>query len=82
MKAKLIFDLSDSEDAQRFERVCKANDMASVIWDFLRNSRKTIEQDLESREGEIDVFEAVDLCFNRFGELLEEEGIDIDKIWS
>lgn len=82
MKAKLIFDLSDSEDAQRFERVCKANDMSTVIWNFLRSSRKTIEQKLESQEGEIDVFEAVDLCFNRFGELLEENNLDIDKIWS
>ena len=82
MKAKLIFDLSDSEDVQRFERVCKANDMASVIWEFLRNSRKRIEQELESQEGEIDIFEAVDLCFDRFGELLEENNLDIDKIWN
>lgn len=81
MKAKLIFDLLDSEDAQIFERVCKASDMASVIWDFLRNSRKTIEQELEFQEGEIDVFGAVDLCFNRFEELLEESNLDIDKIW-
>jgi predicted ribosome quality control (RQC) complex YloA/Tae2 family protein len=82
MKAKFIFDMSDSEDAQKFERVCQADSMASVIWEFLRNSRKTIGQKIESQEGEIDVFEAVDMCFERFGELLKENSVSIDKIWS
>lgn len=82
MKAKFIFDLSDSEDSQRFERICQADSLANVVWQFLRNSRKTIEQKIESQEGEIDVFEAVDMCFERFGELLEENSVDIDKIWS
>lgn len=82
MKTKLIFDLTDSDDRQEFERCVKSSDMASVIWTYLRNSRKEIEQQLENNEGEIDVFEAVHLCFERFTELLDESGINIDELYS
>lgn len=82
MKAKLIFNLDDSDDTQRFERVCKADSMASVIWEYSLNSRKTIQQKIANAEGEITASEAIDMCFERFGELLQENDVNIDKIWN
>ena len=81
-KAKLIFDLTDFDDSQEFERAVKATDMASVIWEYLRNSRKTIEWKFESKEGSFDAYDGIDACFEKFGELLQENNIDIDKIYS
>lgn len=81
-KCKLIFDLSDSDDNQKLERVMKADDMCDIIWQFVHNSRKTIQQEIALSEGEITASEAIDKCFERFGELLEENSLDIDKIWS
>lgn len=82
MKAKLIFNMDDSDDIQKFERYCKADDMADIIWRYLRNSRKTIQQEIANAEGEITASEAVDKCFEKFYELLEENDLNIDKLWS
>lgn len=84
MKAKLIFNLENTDDLGEFQRCVKANDMASVIWEFLKNSRKEIEWEFENnstKEG-VDVFDGIDRCFDHFHKLIEENSIDIDRLYS
>lgn len=80
-KAVLKFDLTDFDDRQEFERVIKATDMASVIWEYLRNSRKEIERKFESNEG-FDSYDGIEACFEKFGEILEKNNINIDELYS
>lgn len=75
MQAKLIFDLDDSNDQMAHLRCIKSLDMALVIWEFVRNSRKK----LENREFK-DSCEAIDATYERLFELLEEYDINIDKL--
>ena len=74
-KAKIIFNLEDTDDQMAHLRCVKSLDMALVIWEFARNSRKT----LENREFK-DGYDAIEATYERFFELLEEHDINIDKL--
>jgi hypothetical protein len=75
MQAKLIFDLDNPDDRMAHLRCVKSLDMALVIWEFLRNSRKKLE-DREFKDG----YEAIEATYEEFYNLLEEHGINIDKL--
>lgn len=79
MKAILEFNLDEREDDQALKRCHKSLAMAMVLFDFAYNSRKGIEYELEGRE-DMDAFGAVELCFKRFFELLDEHSIIIDDL--
>ena len=78
MKAILKFKLP--EDQQEYNRCNKANDMASVLWSFSSNIKKSIEWEVESKK--LDSFETLDLAFSKFYELLQENNINIDELYS
>lgn len=79
-KAHLKFDLSNVEDRQEYLRCVRSLDMALVLWEFLRNSRKKIEHKLENSCKATDAFDGVEACFERFRELIEEHGIIVDDL--
>ena len=61
MKAKLIFNLDDPHDEERFQRVNKADDMASVLWNLVYiedrlqgEPREIINEYLEDRNINLD----------------------------
>ena len=76
---KIIFRLP--EDQQEYNRVNKALDMASVLWEFSTNCRKTIESEFEN-ETNVDAYDGIKRCFEHFYELMEEAGINIDDLYS
>jgi hypothetical protein len=75
MEALLKFNMNDSDDRMAHLRCVKSLDMALVIWEFLRNSRKKLE-DREFKDG----YEAIEVTYEEFYNLLEEHGINIDKL--
>jgi hypothetical protein len=75
MQAKLIFDLDNPDDQMAHLRCVKSLDMALVIWEFIRNSRKKLE-DREFKDG----YEAIEATYEEFYNLLEEHDINIDKL--
>lgn len=79
MKAILKFDLEDSDDKMAHERCIAADKMAFVLWEFLHNSRKTIEYTLDEKK-DLNNYEVVDLIYEKFVSLLDEEGVSIDKL--
>lgn len=81
MKAKIIFNLNDVEDKQNHLRCLKATDMSLLIWDFVHNSRKSIEWGFENNSlGNVDCFDGIEACFKRFEELLEQYNINVDEL--
>ena len=80
MKAKLIFKLP--KENEEYMRCVKATDMASVLWEFGSNCRKKIEWDLEDKKETVGVFDAVDVCFEKFYQLLQEHNIDINELYT
>jgi hypothetical protein len=79
-KAKLKFDLSDPDDLSSFKRMVRADDMASVIWEFVHNSRKKIETEFENSSN-VDIYDGIERCFENFAKLLETKNINIDEIY-
>jgi len=80
MKAVIEFDLNDRDDKYRFKRCGKSLEMAIVIFEFLYNTRKRIEQKLDDGYKLDDSYATLELIYERFRELLEEQHIDIDDL--
>lgn len=83
MKARLEYDLNDPDDTASHLRAVKSLDLALILWDFNYNAKKSIEYDIEDKlnKGEkLSPYDAVDLVFNKFHELLNERGIIIDDL--
>lgn len=79
MIAKLEFDLENADARMQHLRCIKANKMFNVLFDFSCNSRKKIRHILEDNV-ERDNKEILDLVFQEFNELLEENYINIEEL--
>jgi len=72
MKAQLIFDLIDLDDRLKHQRAILADDIMSVIWDMDQWLRSEIKYN-EKPYQEVRDF---------LHEMLRDEGINLDKLWS
>ena len=82
--ATLTFDLSDSDDRDEHARCVKSLDMAKVIWHFMYNTKKGIKYSIEAeqiKDPSFDCYDAVDMVYSKFYEMLQEESISIDDIY-
>lgn len=73
MRAKLIFDLDNIDDAVAYERCNKSSDIAFALWDF-SNKLRSIEK---YGSGEDDNVESISKSFY---EILEEYNINLEKL--
>lgn len=78
MKAILEFDLNDSDDTMAHLRCVKSEDMALAIFQITSNTKKSIQWEVKDKNMSSD--EAVDLVFERIGEILDQKGIIIDDL--
>ena len=78
MKVNLNFDITDRDDYIEFKRVMKANDMASMLFELLRNSKKIIEWELENKD--FDKYNTLEYIYDKIWDLVKEYNIDIDDI--
>lgn len=82
-KAILEFDLSDHDDVMDHKRCVKALDMALVLWEFYHNSKKYLEYQIQEKkiaEKDLNPYDAMDLVFEHFRELLDEHDVNIDNL--
>lgn len=79
MKAIIEFNLDDPDDRQSYEIHNKAKDLAFLVWHLMTNKKKEIEYKLQGYTT-YSRYDALDLVFEEIGTMLEEEGINIDKL--
>lgn len=82
-KAILEFDLSDLDDFMDHKRCVKALNMALVLWEFYHNSKKSLEykiEDMMKKDKDFTPYDSIDVVYERFQELLEEQGVIIDDL--
>lgn len=77
-KATITYDLTDPDDRLEHLRAIKAADMAMVIWDFVYNTRKRIENKIA--ETGADAYSTLDKILDDFNDNLSEHGIIIDDL--
>jgi hypothetical protein len=79
MKVTVVYDLDnfDIDDERKLGMAIDSHNMFMVLWEFARNSKKGLEWSLDNKE--IDKYEAIELVYERFFDLLEEYHISINK---
>lgn len=81
MKAILEFNLDDHDDRESYERMNKSKEMAYVLWQLITNKKKDLEYKLEEHP-KFSSYDVLDMVFEEIGLMLQDEGIDIDKLIS
>jgi len=79
MKAKLIFDFTDSDDRMEHGCCVKAGDMALVLWNLVYNSKKELERRIDGND-KLSAYDTLDMVFEKINNLIEEHGIIIDEL--
>lgn len=77
-KAKLEFDLNESDDVMAHKRAVKSLDMALALWDITHNTKKGLEWSFENKE--IDKYDALELVFDKIHEILDAHNIRLDEL--
>ena len=80
MKAVLEFDLNDPDDRMAHLRAIKSLDMTIALFEIQANLKKRCERIAESKEGDLDVYDGIDLVFQHISELMYDNGIIIDDL--
>lgn len=78
--ALLKYDLTDPDDQIEFNRACAALDLSVAVWEIVYNLKKRVERELDSKDGTEKEYELLDSVFNKIHEILNERGINIDKL--
>ena len=79
-KAKLIFDLTDPDDAREHLAAVKSRDMAIVLWDINYNLKKECHLQAESSKGKLNNYEVIEMVFEKIRDLLDETNIVPDEL--
>jgi hypothetical protein len=77
-KATLTFDLNDSDDRVEFNRITKARDMASLLWEIEMNGYRKFTKYNERQEAAYQ--EGIEEVFEYFRALLSHHEIDIEQL--
>lgn len=77
-KAKVIFDLNDSDDVMSHRRFLQSTDMALALWDIKNNLRSKLKHPPEGiTDGEYELIEKIQ---TEFFEILENYDLNIDRL--
>jgi hypothetical protein len=82
-KAKLEYDLNDTDDAMAHMRAIKSLDMALALWEIRYNTKKSIGYALEGKDlkGEsVSNYDVLDMVYERIYEILDEHNIKLDDL--
>ena len=78
MKATLKFDLTDFEQRIEHLRCVKATNMYLVLWKFMANSKRRLED--REYSGDTSIYDGIDACFEEIQKLLKEQNINLDEL--
>lgn len=79
MKAKLTFDLNDSDDALAHFRCVKSLDMALALWHLHYDLRKQIEKKIDE-DSTIHLYDLGDYFIQLVQDKFNEHGINVDEL--
>jgi uncharacterized protein YabE (DUF348 family) len=74
MEARITFNLESPEDYRAFQLYGQIDAMSSVLFEITHNLKKKISYSID---GDSDV---LDVVFKKIHDLMEESGVDIDKL--
>lgn len=83
-KAILEFDLSNNDDFDLHKRMNKADDLCAAIWHILHNTKKQLLRNIEANEQKYknSPYEVVEEVYEKIWEIVNDNKIDIDDLYS
>jgi hypothetical protein len=78
MKARLEFNLDDSDDSMAFDRASKSLDLCLALWDFNSRIRSLLKYPAEGISDE--VYSTLETIQDEFQTCLSDHGIILDKL--
>ena len=78
MKAQLTFDLDDYYDKIAHLRCIQSEEICSILWNFMNNTREEVTE--KAIKDELDIDDAVNSAYHKLWEMLDERSINIDKL--
>ena len=79
MKAKLLFDLNEYEDEQRFKACLKGEALANYIFDILHNSKKSFGYNIAEKKYATQ-YDLLDDIYEEFWKRLEQRNINLHEL--
>jgi len=79
LRAVLKFNLDNPDDNIAHLRCVKSQDLCIALGEFLRNSRKKLENTNYSTDS--DVYDGIEITYKELFNLLEEYNINIDELF-
>ena len=77
-KAKIEYDLNDSDDVYAHKRAIKSLDLTLALWEITHNTKKSLEWSMEGKE--MDKYDALELVYEKIFEIMAEHNIDLDDL--
>jgi hypothetical protein len=77
-KAKIEYDLNDSDDVYAHKRAIKSLDLTLAIWTITHNTKKSLEWSMEGKE--MDKYDALEMVFDKIHEIINEHNIVLDDL--
>lgn len=77
------FDLDNPEDNMAFYRAAKSLDVCLVLWEILYNTKKKFQYDVEALPEQVtkmNMYDIIDLMYERFWEITNERGVNLDEL--
>ena len=78
MKATIEFELPQESYEYAIHNL--ASDMAGLLWELTHNAKKQCHMKAEIVNANGDIYDGIDLVFDKINELLEEYNINPDKL--
>ena len=79
MKATFEFDMNDPDDIMTHLRHTKSQDMASVLWHILLNTKKGFQYDIEAGKYETQ-YDLLDAIYGMMHEEMGDHNINIEEL--
>jgi hypothetical protein len=78
-KATFEFDMNDADDVMAHLRCTKAEDMASVLWHILLNTKKGFGWEIEAGKYETQ-YDLLDAIYQMMHEQMRERNLDVEEL--
>lgn len=81
-KVKIIYDISDPDEAMSLKRALKGDEMSFALHEMLYNTKKSFEWKIDSMEKveKQDLYDMLESIYERFWEIMNDNKVDLEDL--
>ena len=78
--ATIKYNLNNQDDVMLFKQATQSSNMASALWEILKNAEKRCEHIADGLEADSDKYDGIYVAFQEIRRICDEHNIDIDQL--